>query len=36
MVNSHYGIYQAERGKTTAEIRMPGRTGRRMRPARHR
>ena len=21
MVNSYYGIYQAERGKTTAEIR---------------
>ena len=23
MVNSYYGIYQAERGKTTAEIRAP-------------
>jgi WhiB family transcriptional regulator, redox-sensing transcriptional regulator len=29
MVNSHYDIYQAERGKTTAG-RVPGRTGRRM------
>jgi hypothetical protein len=31
MVNSYYGIYQAERGKTAAG-RVPGRTGRRMRP----
>jgi WhiB family redox-sensing transcriptional regulator len=35
MVNSYYGVYQAERGKTTGEIRaagrVPGRTGRRMR-----
>ena len=35
MVNSYYGVYQAERGKTTAEIRaaerVPGPTGRRMR-----
>jgi WhiB family redox-sensing transcriptional regulator len=35
MVNSYYDIYQAERGKTTAEIRaadrVPGRTERRMR-----
>ena len=35
MVNSYYGVYQAERGKTTAEIRaadrVPGRTGRRIR-----
>ena len=30
MVNSYYGLYQAERGKTTAS-RVPGRTGRRMR-----
>jgi len=29
MVNSYYGLYQAERGKTTAS-RVPGRTGRRM------
>ena len=29
MVNSYYGIYQAERGNTTAD-RVPGRTGRRM------
>ena len=38
MVNSYYGIYQAERGKTAAEIRadgrVPGRTGRRMRAGR--
>ena len=31
MVNSYYGVYQAERGKTTTEIRaadrVPGRTG---------
>jgi hypothetical protein len=35
MVNSYYGVYQAERGKTTGEIRaagrVAGRTGRRMR-----
>ncbi len=30
MVNSYYGIYQAERGKTAAG-RVPGRTGCRMR-----
>ena len=30
MVNSYYGIYQAERGKA-AVGRVPGRTGRRMR-----
>ena len=30
MVNSYYGIYQAERGKAAAG-RVPGRTGRRMR-----
>ena len=23
MVNSYYGVYQAERGKTTGEIRAP-------------
>ena len=37
MVNSYYGVYQAERAKTTAQVRaadrVPGRTrtGRRMR-----